>query len=297
MKILLFGKNGQLGRELQRSLGPLGHVVALHAHSDDFCGDFNNLSGIVETVLAVRPTVIVNAAAWTNVDQAETEPDLVRRVNSLAPGALAQAAACIGAWFVHYSSDYVFDGTGHRPWTEDDISRPLNVYGKSKRDGDELVAAHCPNHLILRTSWMYSTHGKNFVKAILDQARTTDRLAVVADQEGAPTAAAWVADMTALAIGQAIKTPELGGLYHLAAGGWTSWHAYAVFMLDCALRAGFDIKATPQSVKAVSSDDYPAAALRPKNSRLATGKFQNAFGVVVPQWQRGVKNMLMELKE
>lgn len=296
MKILLFGKDGQLGRELQRSLGTLGELVALNAGSTDFCGDLYNLAGVSDTVLAVRPDVVVNAAAWTDVDKAETEPELVRTVNALAPAALAQATASVNAWLVHYSSDYVFDGSGNRPWKEEDVPHPLNVYGKSKLEGETLIAANCPRHLIFRTSWMYSVHGDNFAKKILQQAGKRAKLAVVDDQMGAPTGADLVANMTAHAIEYAMKQHGLQGLYHLAASGQTSWHGYARFVIDCALRAGWELKATVDSVEAVPSSAYPASAMRPKNSRLETAKFQSAFNVVLPEWQQGVECLLMELK-
>ncbi|MGH8833275.1 MAG: dTDP-4-dehydrorhamnose reductase [Polaromonas sp.] len=296
MRILLFGKDGQLGRELQRSLGALGELVALHAGSTDFCGDLNDLAGVSDTVLAVRPDVVVNAAAWTDVDKAETAPELVRTINALAPGALAQAATRVNAWLVHYSSDYVFDGSGNRPWKEEDVPHPLNVYGKSKLEGDTLVAANCPRHLIFRTSWMYSVYGDNFAKKILRQARARVQLTVVNDQMGAPTGADLVADMTAHAIECVMKRHGLQGLYHLAAGGQISWHGYARFVIGCALRAGWELRATVDSVEAVPSSAYPASAMRPLNSRLDTTKFQSAFNVVLPDWQQGVKRMLMELK-
>ena len=296
MKILLFGKDGQLGRELQRSLGTLGELVALHAGSTDFCGDLKDLAGVSDTVHAVRPDVVVNAAAWTDVDQAEAAPELVRTVNALAPGALAQAAASVSAWFVHYSSDYVFDGSGHRPWKEADPPHPLNVYGKSKLEGETLVAASCSRHLIFRTSWMYSVHGDNFARKILRQARKGAQLKVVDDQMGAPTGADLVADMTAHAIECAMERRGLQGLYHLAASGQISWHGYARFVIDCALRAGWELKATVDSIEAVPSSAYSASAMRPLNSRLDTTKFQSAFNVVLPEWQQGVKRMLMELK-
>lgn len=294
LKILLFGKDGQLGRELQRSLGALGELVALNAGSTDFCGDLNDLAGVSDTVFAVRPDVVINAAAWTDVDQAETMPALVRTVNALAPAALAKAAAGVNAWLVHYSSDYVFDGSAHRPWRETDMPCPLNVYGQSKLEGETLVAANCVHHLIFRTSWMYSVHGDNFAGKILRQARNGAKLTVVDDQIGAPTGADLVADMTAHAIECAMRRRGLQGLYHLAASGQTSWYGYACFVIDCALRAGWELKATVDSIEAVPSSAYPASAMRPLNSRLDTAKFQSAFNVVLPQWQQGVQRALME---
>ncbi|MDO9359092.1 MAG: dTDP-4-dehydrorhamnose reductase [Polaromonas sp.] len=296
MKILLFGEQGQLGQELQRSLSPLGDIVALHAGSKPFCGDLNDLAGISSAVLSIRPDVVVNAAAWTNVDLAETEPAMVWKVNALAPAALAKAASVIGALMVHYSSDYVFDGKSKLPWTEVDTPRPLNVYGRSKLEADQLVASNCANHLIFRTSWMYSAVGRNFVTTILAKAEAHTDLAVVADQTGAPTGADWVADMTAHAIADAIGGSEVQGLYNLAAAGQTSWHAYACFVIDSARRAGWELKATPAAVKALTSDELRTVAERPKNSVLDTRKFQSVFRTVPPDWRDGVKRMIARLK-
>lgn len=296
MRILLFGKDGQLGCELQRSLARLGEVLALHAGSTDLCGDLRDLAGVRDTVFAVRPDVVVNAAAITDVDKAEARPELTYRVNASAPGVLARAAMEVNAWFVHYSSDYVFDGSGNRPWKEADLACPLNVYGRAKLEGDTLVGRNCSQHLIFRPSWMYSARGNNFVKNILRQAQVRKHLVVVDDQIGAPTGADLVADITARAIEQAVIRPHLQGLYHLAASGYVSWHGYARFVVDRALKAGWELSATVDSIEAVPSSAYPASARRPQNSRLDTIKLQSSFDVVLPEWQQGVERMLLDLR-
>ncbi len=295
MKILLFGMGGQVGWELQRSLAPLGQVVALDYDSDKgLCGDFTNLPGLAETVRRVAPDAIVNAAAYTAVDRAESEPELARTINALAPGVLADEAEKLGAWLVHYSTDYVFDGSGNKPWRETDPTGPLSVYGRTKLEGEQAVA-RCARHLILRTSWVYAARGANFARTMLRLAQERDQLKVVADQFGAPTGAELLADVTAHALRGMPGRPELAGLYHLAAGGETSWHGYACFVIEAARRSEQPIRITPEAIEAVSSDAYPTAAQRPHNSRLATGKLQKAFSLNLPAWQEGVARVLTEV--
>jgi len=295
MKILLFGKSGQVGWELQRSLAPLGQVIALDFDSaDGLCGDFTNRAGLAGTVRRVAPDVIVNAAAYTAVDKAESEPELARRINALAPGVLADEAQELDAWLVHYSTDYIFDGSGERPWLETDATGPLSVYGKTKLDG-ELAVARCEKHLILRTSWVYAARGANFIKTMLRLAQEKDQLKVISDQIGAPTGAELLADVTAHAVRTLQRRPQLAGVYHLAAGGETSWHAYARFIIEHARQAGQPIRVMPEAVEAIRTSAYPTPARRPLNSRLDTGKLQAAFGLVMPDWQVGVKRMLAEI--
>ena len=298
MKILLFGRGGQVGWELQRSLGVLGEVVALDfdpaANPDRLCGDFSNLAGLAETVRRVTPDVIVNAAAHTGVDKAEAEPELVRTLNALAPGVLATEAKKLGAWLVHYSTDYVFDGSGSQPWKEDDATGPLSVYGLTKLEGEQLVAA-CPTHLIFRTSWVYAARGGNFAKTMLRLAKEREVLTVVNDQVGAPTSAELLADVTAHALRMVMARPRLAGLYHCAAGGETSWHAYACYVLEQARELGWVLKAGPGQVATVATADYPTAARRPLNSRLDTTKLRAAFGLHLPQWQVHARRMLEEI--
>jgi dTDP-4-dehydrorhamnose reductase len=295
LKILLFGKGGQVGWELQRSLAPLGEVVALDHDSSEHCGDFANLAGITQTVLDLRPDVIVNAAAHTAVDKAESEPELARTLNALAPGALAQAASSVGAWLVHYSTDYVFDGSGNAPWREADATAPLSVYGSTKLEGEQLIQAHCAAHLIFRTSWVYAARGGNFAKTMLRLARERETLSVIDDQLGAPTGAELLADVTAHAIRTVWQgRADLAGLYHLSASGATSWHGYAQLVLQTALDAGVTLAATPQRVQAVPTTAYPTPARRPLNSRLDCSRLQAAFGLHLPAWQQGVVRMLRE---
>ena len=295
LKILLFGKGGQLGWELQRSLAPLGELIALDFDSTEHCGDFTNLQGLADTVRDVQPDIIVNAAAHTAVDKAESEPELARTINALAPGVLAEAAQRAGAWLVHYSTDYVFDGSGNQPWQETDVPAPLNVYGKTKLEGEQLIAAHCPRHLIFRTSWVYAARGGNFAKTMLRLAKESERLTVIDDQIGAPTGADVLADVTAHAIRSVLRHPEYAGLYHLVAGGETSWHGYAQFVVDHAQRAGVALKATVDAVEAVPGSAFPTAATRPHNSRLDTTKLQSTFALVLPGWQQGAARMLTEI--
>lgn len=297
MKILLFGKNGQVGWELQRSLAPLGKVVALASGSRELCGDFTNPEGIAQTVRAVAPDIIVNAAAHTAVDQAESEPELARDLNALAPGVLAHEARRSGAWLVHYSTDYVFDGSGGTPRSETDATGPLNVYGKTKLEGETAIRCSGCKHLIFRTSWVYAARGGNFAQTMLRLAQERDRLSVIHDQIGAPTGADLLADVTAHALRTARQRPELGGLYHLVASGQTSWYDYARFVIDHARQAGMDIKVAPESIHPVPTSAFPTAARRPLNSRLDSRKLQTTFDLHLPQWQDGITRMLTEVLE
>lgn len=297
-KILLFGKGGQVGWELQRSLAPLGEIVAVDFDSTDFCGDFTNLAGLAETVRQVKPSIIVNAAAHTAVDKAESEPDLARTINALAPGAIAAEAQKLGAWLVHYSTDYVFDGSGNQAWKESDTPAPLSVYGQTKLEGEQAVAANCAKHLIFRTSWVYAARGGNFAKTMLRLAKERDSLSVIDDQIGAPTGADLLADITALALQRVQTQPlrhELAGLYHLVASGATSWHGYAALVIELAKNAGVDLKTAQNAIYKIATQAYPTPARRPLNSKLDTLKLQTAFNLYLPPWQQGVARMLTEI--
>ena len=298
MKILLLGRGGQVGWELQRSLAVLGDLVSLDfdtaANPDGLCGDFSNLAGLAESVRRVAPDVIVNAAAHTAVDKAESEPDVARMLNALAPGVLADEARRLGAWLVHYSTDYVFDGSGKQPWNEDDAKAPLSVYGQTKLEG-ELAVARCPRHLTFRTSWVYAARGGNFAKTMLRLAGERDALTVIDDQVGAPTSAELLADVTAHALRAAMARPELAGVYHCVAGGETSWHAYACFVLAQARALGWTLKAGPDQVAPIKTASYPTPARRPLNSRLSTAKLQSAFKLQPPHWQVHAARMLHEI--
>ena len=297
MKILLLGKGGQVGWELQRSLAPLGEVVALDFDSTDgLCGDFGNSEGLAATVRRVAPDVIVNAAAYTAVDRAESEPVVARQINALAPGVLADEAQKLGAWLVHYSTDYVFDGSGSAPRRESDPTGPLSVYGRTKLEG-ELAVARCERHLIFRTSWVYAARGANFAKTMLRLALEREQLKVIDDQLGAPTGAELLADVTALALRTVQRRPELAGTYHLVAGGETSWHGYAQLVIEQARRAGLPIRVSPDAIEAIPTSAYPTPAQRPYNSRLDTSKLQTAFGLHLPDWRSGVERVLTEMLE
>lgn len=298
MKLLLLGKNGQVGWELQRSLAPLGELVALETASTDYCGDLSRLDDLAATVRAVRPDVIVNAAAYTAVDKAEGDAERARVVNALAPGVLAREAKGLGAWLVQYSTDYVFDGSGGAPWAETDATGPLSVYGTTKLEGEQAIAASGCQHFIFRTSWVYAARGGNFAKTMLRLGKERERLTVIADQIGAPTGADLLADVTALALRSALtggaSRTDLSGLYHLAAAGETSWHGYASFVLQTARAAGVALKVPEDAVLPIPTSDYPTPARRPHNSRLNTAKLRAAFDLTLPPWQTGVARMLAE---
>ncbi len=294
MKLLLLGKGGQVGWELQRSLAPLGELVALDHDSTDYPADFSQPDEVADTVRRLRPDVIVNAAAHTAVDKAEAEVELARKLNATTPGALAQVAEELGALMVHYSTDYVFDGSGTTPRQESDPTGPLSVYGQTKLEGEQLIAQHCSRHLIFRTSWVYAARGGNFAKTMLRLAKERDSLTVIDDQYGAPTGAELLADITAHAIRAAQEDPSKHGLYHAVAGGETTWHGYARFVLATARAMGVELKAGPEAVKAVPTSAFPTPARRPANSRLDTHKLRAAFGLHLPHWEEGVARMLRE---
>ena len=295
---MLLGRQGQLGWELQRALSVLGEVVALSSDAmknlDGLCGDFTDLAGLERSVLQVQPDVIVNAAAHTAVDKAESEPELAQTINALAPATLARTATKLGAWLIHYSTDYVFDGSGSAPWKETDGTGPLSVYGQTKLEG-ELAVATTPKHLILRTSWVYAARGGNFAKTMLRLAGERETLTVINDQFGAPTSAELLADVTAHVLRVLPHHPELAGLYHCVASGETTWHGYAQFVLTQAQALGLPLKAGPDQIATTPTSSYPTPAKRPLNSRLDTRKLQTAFSLTLPNWQAGVTRMLTEI--
>lgn len=300
MKILLLGKNGQVGWELQRALAPLGEVIALDRQgADGLCGDLADLERLAATVRALAPDVIVNAAAYTAVDKAESEPGLAMLINGEAPGVLAREAAALGAWLIHYSTDYVFDGSGEEQWQESAATGPLSVYGRSKLMGEQAIQASGAKALILRTSWVYAARGHNFAKTMLRLATERDSLNVVADQYGAPTGAELIADVTAQILYRvrADQNPAaLAGIYHLAAAGETSWHGFAQFVLEHAARNGVALKVAPDQIGAIPTEAYPVPAPRPRNSRLALSKLETAFQLKMPSWQQGAQRMLDEIQ-
>jgi len=295
MKILLLGQSGQVGWELQRSLAVLGQVVALGRDNHEHCGDFSDPEGVAATVRTLKPDIIVNAAAYTTVDKAESEPDVARLLNATTPGVLAEEAARLGAWLIHYSTDYVFDGSGNRPWMENDATGPLSVYGATKLEGEQLIQQSGCQHLILRTSWVYAARGGNFAKTMLRLAQERERLTVIDDQWGAPTGAELLADITAHAICHLQRRPQDGGLYHCVAGGETNWYSYAKYVLDYARQIKPDLHFQSRVVEPVPTSAFPTPARRPHNSRLDTSRLQAVFGLTPPHWQRGVARILSEI--
>ncbi len=295
MKILLLGKNGQLGWELQRSLAVLGEVVA--------CGraeaDLEDRKALQALVRKVAPQVIVNAAAYTAVDKAESEPYRAFLINSEAVDLLAKEACLLDAWFIHYSTDYVFDGSKEGAYVEADLTSPLGIYGHSKLAGELGILASGCRHLIFRTSWVYAARGNNFIKTMLRLAKERDGLKVVYDQVGAPTSAELLADVTACCLYR-LKTDaafasQWGGIYHLAASGTTSWHGFAQFILDEALGHGVQLRATSENVLAIPTSEYPLPAKRPSNSQLTTKKICETFDLVLPSWQLHAKRVVAEI--
>ena len=300
MKLLLLGKNGQVGWELQRSLAPLGEVIALDRQSvnvdgNGLCGDVGDLQTLAQTIRSVRPDVIVNAAAHTAVDKAESEPDLALRLNAEAPEVMALEAKSLGALLVHYSTDYVFDGSGSAARKESDATGPLSVYGRTKLEGEQRIAATNCRHLIFRTSWVYAARGGNFAKTMLRLAQEREALSVINDQWGAPTGADLIADVTAHAVRHMSAHEGDGGLYHLVAAGETNWHAYASHVIERAQSLRPDLDWKVQSLAAVPTTAFPTPAARPLNSRLDTQKLQATMQLHLPAWQQGVERMLREI--
>lgn len=296
LKILLLGKSGQVGWELQRSLSPLGEVVALGRKGNgEHCGDIGNLDGLRHTIETVKPDILVNAAAYTAVDRAESEAGLAARLNTEAPAVMAKAMEALGGCLVHYSTDYVFDGSGTRPWKETDEVAPLNVYGASKMAGESAIQESGCSHLIFRTSWVYASRGNNFARTMLRLAKERDTLNVIDDQVGAPTGADLIADVTAHALRCWQARPELSGIYHLAASGEVSWFQYASIVIEWARKAGLPLAV--QAINPIPSSDFPVPAERPLNSRLDCRQIKDTFGLQLPDWQLGVERMLQEITD
>jgi dTDP-4-dehydrorhamnose reductase len=296
MKVLLLGKNGQVGWELQRSLATLGELVACDFDSPGAMrADFSQPDSVLALVRGLRPDVIVNAAAHTAVDKAESEADFARCINATTPGLIAQEAKQLGATLVHYSTDYVFDGAGDQPRSEDAATGPLSVYGQTKLEGEALVRESGCKHLILRTSWVYAARGGNFARTMLRLAVERDTLNVINDQVGAPTGADLLADVTTHAVRALHWQPQLAGTYHCVAAGETTWFGYAQHVIEWARAQGQTIKVAPEAIHPITTSAYPTPAKRPLNSRLSTHKLQTAFGLVMPPWQAGVDRMLAEV--
>lgn len=294
MKILLTGKNGQLGFELQRSLAPLGEVFAVDRQACPL-HDEAALQALLERL---QPDVIVNAAAYTAVDRAESDAAAAYAVNARVPEILGQHAARSGALVVHYSTDYVFDGSKDGAYSEVDPVNPQSVYGASKLAGEQALQASEARHLILRTSWVFGAHGGNFAKTMLRLAAEKEQLGVVADQCGAPTSAALLADVSAHLLREATghwRGAFPYGVYHLAAGGVTNWHEYACFVIEAARAAGLPIRVPLAQIRPLTTSEYPTPARRPANSRLDTRKLRQTFGLHLPDWQQGLKHVLQQI--
>ena len=296
-KILLLGCNGQVGWELQRSLAPLGTLRAFDRQQ----ADLSDLASLEQLLRSEMPDIIVNAGAYTAVDKAESDITSAQRINADAPALLAKVARELDAWLVHYSTDYVFDGSGNQPIKEDAPTAPLSIYGQTKLEGEEAIRASGCKHLIFRTSWVYAARGSNFVKTMLRLAKDREELRVIADQHGAPTSAELIADITALTLQRLTCDAELKhraqGTYHLVASGETSWHRYAQLVIEEATRLGANLRTNSARIMPISTDEYPLPAKRPANSRLDNDKLQRTFGVVLPHWQYHVKRMIQEVIE
>ncbi|SET49735.1 dTDP-4-dehydrorhamnose reductase [Marinobacter segnicrescens] len=293
MSILLFGANGQVGTELRRTLLPHGDLTALTRME----ADLSDANAVKAAIASAKPKVIVNAAAYTAVDRAESEPELASSINRDAVAAMAEAASVSGALLVHYSTDYVFAGGGSQPYQTDDPTGPKGVYGKTKLEGEMAIAASGCDHLIFRTSWVYASHGHNFVKTMLRLGQEKDQLRVVADQVGAPTSAELIADVTALAINAATQGRINHGVYHLTAGGETSWHGLATYVFEVARECGLQLTVAPDKIEAIPTSEFPTPASRPANSRLSNASLEAALGIHMPDWRlharRAVEQLLM----
>lgn len=296
MKMLVTGTTGQVGWELTRSLMPLGEVIA----ADRGRGDLSRPETIAPLVRDLRPDVIVNAAAYTAVDKAESEEDLATTVNGTSVGVLAEESRRCGALLVHYSTDYVFDGRKAEPYVENDAPNPINAYGRSKLAGEAAIQAVGCAHIILRTTWIYAARGRNFLRTVLRLAHERDELNIVADQFGAPTTARAIADITAHMVRQAQQTRTAGGtayrdVYHVTADGATNWHEFAKTIVEGARQYGLLDPKRPLRLNPIGTSDYPLPAKRPVNSLLSNQKLRDRFGIAIPAWQRGLQCVLQEV--
>lgn len=294
MKILLLGKNGQVGWELQRSLSPLGEIIALDRHGlNEWCGDLTQPEKIYQTILDISPDVVVNASAYTAVDLAEADTETANLVNHLAVGKIAEACLKVQAVFIHYSTDYVFNGHGHTAFHENDTVEPLNIYGQTKAWGEQSIVSSMSDYLIFRTSWVFAEKGKNFLKTMLNLAQQREVLSIIDDQIGAPTSADLIADVTAHALIQVLNDKSKSGIYHLVASGETSWFEYAKYVFEQAKNAGLDL--VVKKVNPIPTTAYPTPAKRPHNSRLDNQKIQQTFHLVMPEWKVHVQRTVTEL--
>lgn len=296
MKVLLLGSSGQVGTELRRAIPSFGNLTALTREGDgQLCGDLFQPEALAATIREIAPAVIINAAAYTDVDRAESDWDNAVALNITAPSVLASEAKKLGAMLVHYSSDYVFDGAGNCPWREDDLTEPLNVYGRTKREGELAVIESGCQYLIFRTSWVYSAGGRNFIRTMLRLAAERDALQLIDDQFGAPTGAELIADTTVTVLRQCLARGQDAGLYHLAARGKVTWFTYARYIIRAARDVGWPVRITDDAIYPVSSDAFQTAARRPQNSQLDTSRLESTFGLQMPDWEIGVDRVLNEI--
>ena len=300
MKILLLGKNGQVGWELQRALQPLGEVIALDRSNNEIglCGDIANFSAIEHVLKQIQPDIVVNATAYTAVDKAESEQDAADLINHTAVAYLAERCKQQNILLIHYSTDYVFEGTGIAPWTEDAPKQPVNHYGQTKLDGEYALEKSQARFINFRTCWVYGAHGNNFIKTMLKLAQTKEELSIIQDQVGVPTGAALIADVTAQALRYYTLQPtnlqqQLHGHYHLAPAGETTWYDYANYIFEQARQCG--VVLAIQKVNSIATSAYPTPARRPLNSRLNTQKLQQAFKLHMPEWKQGVAQVINEI--
>jgi len=295
MRILILGQDGQVGWELKRALAPLGEVIAMsRTRNNGFCGDLQNQQALEDTVHLLKPTVIVNAAAYTAVDQAEQDQKLAHIVNAEGPTLLADIAHELGALLVHYSTDYVFNGEGDQPWQETDQTAPINFYGASKLAGEQGIVQSGCQHMIFRTSWVYAARRNNFLLTMARLMKEQSQLNIVNDQMGAPTSAELIADVTAHALKAWQNGTHQNGIHHLAASGETSWQGYAHFICDTLISLGVNLKITPDAIHGINTQNYPTPAKRPLNSRLNTDKLRDTFDLTLPHWKEGVRKVLTE---
>lgn len=296
MKILLFGKNGQVGWELNRSLQPLGEVIAIGREE----ADFSEPESLRQIIRNISPDVIVNAVAYTAVDKAEAEEGLALKINAEAPGVLAEEAKKLGALLVHYSTDYVFDGTKKSPYVESDKPNPINAYGRTKLAGEQVIQSSGCDYLIFRTSWVYASRGNNFLLTMLRLAQEREELSIVSDQIGSPTSARLIADISVLCVRQAVSERASGvfsaGLYHLTASGCTSWHGFTKEIVNLA-ENNSSLELNIKNIKPIPTADYPTPAVRPMNSKLTLTKLENNFTIEIPGWRKGLQLCLDECLE
>ena len=294
MKILLLGKNGQVGWELQRSLAPLGELIALDRLGlNGWCGDLSQPEKIYQTILEISPDVVVNASAYTAVDLAESDQDNANLINHISVAKIAEACVKVDALFIHYSTDYVFNGEGSKSFEETDLLQPLNIYGKTKALGEQAIEKSSCNYLIFRTSWVFAEKGKNFLKTMLNLAQQREELSIIDDQIGAPTSAELIADVTAHALIHVLNDQSKSGIYHLVASGETSWFEYAKYVFEQAENTGLNLAV--KKVNPIPTTAYPTPAKRPHNSRLDNQKIQQTFHLVMPEWKVHVKRTVTEL--